>query len=67
MRFTTREIVTIIQVHGAKTLEEIKEYDRARGLSLKPIDYEKALNEAVEIKALKIEGEKYVYCYEENK
>jgi hypothetical protein len=61
MKFTTRELVGFIRNHGAKSLEEIKEYDKSKGLSLKPIDYERAINEALELKVLTREGDKYVY------
>lgn len=61
MRFTTTEIVNIIRIHGAKTLEELRDHDRERGLCMKPIDYERALAEATDVGALKKEGDKYVY------
>ena len=67
MRFTAIEIVNHIKLYGPKTVEELKEHDRSRGLSMKPIDYERALNEAVDVGALKIEGDKYVYINQENK
>jgi hypothetical protein len=61
MRFTTTEIVNIIRIHGSKTLEELREYDKERGLCMKPVDYERALTEATENGVLKKEGDKYVY------
>lgn len=61
MRFTTIEIVNIIRIHGPKTLEELREYDRERGLCMKPIDYERALTEAIETGALRKEDDKYIH------